>query len=459
MSMPSQFIWAQRDALHPNLRALYDSFNEEVVSIEKIETGQMVVMQGMFSSVDLELGAVIDAEDDVIVFGYALPSQINVLEAYSNRYDCESWSMEIGEDGGLWMTTWLFEEGQEDLLMEFVIKVLELDGFLEEVALFTGNNGVAETLFDLDLCVQAIEENLVYLPVSMRDELKPQKYCSCLANQVEADPDLVFALMDFTSPQAEQLMRTCWSDYCPDCGITFEEAMGQLHGDHGLIEELDEKSRRSFVHGCMTELMDTPFADDANVTFAQMEVACNCMFDEMRAQKDMTMVDLEDEHSVVMNEMFSACLSDLFLFDSNQGVLNAGRHPAGCRGVNYVPLLRGMAGTWKVKLGLGDSQKYFLIDSGASELVINEDWASQLRMKGVLSPYPTDVIALTLADGRSIAGEIYEASSLNIGECHIDDFEVVVVPEGGMLCGMGVLSLFSSWQIDEPNEQLILSID
>jgi clan AA aspartic protease (TIGR02281 family) len=118
-----------------------------------------------------------------------------------------------------------------------------------------------------------------------------------------------------------------------------------------------------------------------------------------------------------------------------------------------------MAGTWKVKLGLGDSQKYFLIDSGASELVINEDWASQLRTKGVLSPYPTDVIELTLADGRTIAGEIYQASSLNIGECSIDDFEVVVVSEGGMLCGMGVLSLFSSWQIDEPNEQLILSID
>jgi len=48
---------------------------------------------------------------------------------------------------------------------------------------------------------------------------------------------------------------------------------------------------------------------------------------------------------------------------------------------------------------------------------------------------------------------------LSIGGCDFYDFKVAVIPEGGMLCGMGVLSVFSSWQLDESNRQLVLTVD
>ena len=43
-----------------------------------------------------------------------------------------------------------------------------------------------------------------------------------------------------------------------------------------------------------------------------------------------------------------------------------------------------------------------------------------------------------------------------MGDCTYRNFVLGVVPEGGMLFGMGFLGLFDSWEIDSRNEVLIL---
>tara|TARA_Y100000385_G_scaffold134370_1_gene139512 strand:- start:1173 stop:1529 length:357 start_codon:yes stop_codon:yes gene_type:complete len=118
-----------------------------------------------------------------------------------------------------------------------------------------------------------------------------------------------------------------------------------------------------------------------------------------------------------------------------------------------------MSGTWKVKVNLGVSEKYLILDTGASELIINQDWADELKAQGILSNAPIDNISYTMADDREVFADIYVASRMSFGACDFYDFKVAVLPEGGMLCGMGVLSLFSSWHIDEGNRELVLMVD
>jgi hypothetical protein len=289
---------------------------------------------------------------------------------------------------------------------------------------------------------------------------KPEPYCNCLAELVADDPNLLFSMMDITSPEAVAAMRSCWSVYCPQCsalGLSFEKVMLGLQEDDEAIDELNDVVRRNFIRGCVNEGMNLPFADEVNLSFAQMESSCECVFEKVMAEDDLTMEDFEDPNGVLLNEMIDECMSDLLAVES---FLNEGSSPRGCAGTTRVSAIKdGFAGGWKVKISLGRSEKYLTLDTGASELVINEDWANELKAQGILGRTPIERIPFILADDSQVYADIYVATRLSIGGCDFYDFKVAVIPEGGMLCGMGVLSLFSSWQLDESDRQLVLTVD
>ena len=447
--------FAQRSSLPFALRVLYDSFEARM---EMVEGEWWLEMPDLIEGTDLPIFAYMDDDDDLTIGVTLGEPYVDVDAAYGQRNSLERWTVVRADDGDLLCFDWIQKYSEEDIVVEFVLSVLELSAFIEGWK--DSSAGAEEFLFDVEGCLRGIENAMTGAPLEYRRMFKPEPYCNCLAELVAGDPNLLFSMMDITSPEAVAAIRSCWSAYCPQCstlGLSFEQVMLGLQEDYEAIDELNDVVRRNFIRGCVNEGMNLPFADEVNLSFAQMESSCECVFEKVLAEDDLTMEDLEDPNGVLLNEMIDECMSDFLAVES---FLNEGSSPRGCAGTTRVSAIKdGFAGGWKVKISLGRSEKYLTLDTGASELVINEDWANELKAQGILGRTPIDRIPFILADDSQVYADIYVATRLSIGGCDFYDFKVAVIPEGGMLCGMGVLSVFSSWQLDESNRQLVLTVD
>ena len=110
---------------------------------------------------------------------------------------------------------------------------------------------------------------------------------------------------------------------------------------------------------------------------------------------------------------------------------------------------------FQTNMSFGEIEKYLTLDSGCSEVILNEDLAKSLKIAGDIGP--GDYLGLemfTLADGRDVAIEKYRVRQMKVGSCVMNDFVVGVIEEGGMLLGMGYLSLFDSWELDQSAQTL-----
>ncbi len=443
--------WSQGSSLPSPLRVLHDSFD---VSAENLDGIWWLEMPGLIDMTDLPIYASMDEENDLFIGVLIGQNDIDVQATYAQRESINRWSVVVTEDGGLMFKSWIFKTSEEDILLEFILSVAELSDFLQNAI----GSSSEEFLFDVAGCVNGIERSLDGSSMEYRSMLNPQSYCACLAELVVDDPDLLFAMMDITSPKSIEAMRACWSDFCPRCasiGISFEQAMLGLQGNSDAVGEINSTGRINFINGCVKAFL-LEERIDAEFTLSQMETSCECLYDRVLRQDGMTMAEYLDPNGVIYNEMLDECMSDLYAL---QVYLNEGARPRGCTGTMRLPVLRDMSGTWKVKVNLGVSEKYLILDTGASELIINQDWADELKAQGILSNAPIDNILYTMADDREVFADIYVASRMSFGACDFYDFKVAVLPEGGMLCGMGVLSLFSSWHIDEGNRELVLMVD
>ena len=73
-----------------------------------------------------------------------------------------------------------------------------------------------------------------------------------------------------------------------------------------------------------------------------------------------------------------------------------------------TPFLVNTGGEVRVKASFGSIEKYFTLDSGCSEVILNEELAKSLKIAGIIGP--GDYLGLemfTLADGREVAVEKY----------------------------------------------------
>ena len=454
VSLLPQQGYAQRSSLPFPLRVLYDSFDADM---EMVEGEWWLTFDDLLDETALPVYAYLDEEDDLTLGLLLEEPQFDLKNVLSLKDEVERWKFMEGSSGELLVFDWIFETTEEEILVEFLLSVAEISVFLNSLP---SSPDPDEMRFDVAGCMRGIEDAMVGAPAGMRQFFRPEPYCNCLSNLVDEDPDLLLYMLDITSPRSIEAMRTCWPDYCPNCatlGLTFEEVMLGLQEDGEALAEVNDISRRKFILGCVSTGMDLPVADEFNLTYAQMEAYCECAFDRLINEEQRSLADLDDPDGVLTNEVFSECISEHL---NMEAYLNEDVAPRGCLGKIRVPILKdGFSGLWKVKVSLGTMEKYLLIDTGASELVIHREWANQLVERGILGRSPIDRLPFVIADGSTVYADIYESTRMSLGGCDFNNFKIAVVPEGGMLCGMGVLGLFDNWQLDEANRQLVLTVE
>jgi aspartyl protease family protein len=131
--------------------------------------------------------------------------------------------------------------------------------------------------------------------------------------------------------------------------------------------------------------------------------------------------------------------------------------------VHEAPLSNDGGGTKHVWGWINDDGNLpvnFVLDSGASDVVIPEKLAKQLLRTGALTAadYRGAVLA-RMADGRVVKHQAYVLHSLTVGHWVVTDVPVMVVAGNTAepLLGQSFLSRFGRWAIDNNRSVLLLA--
>ena len=113
--------------------------------------------------------------------------------------------------------------------------------------------------------------------------------------------------------------------------------------------------------------------------------------------------------------------------------------------------------TYKIKLIIGGVVRYFVFDTGASELVINSELEQELLTNGKISS--DDYVAskeFEIADGSVIKARGVRLNNIVIGGFRVNNVVAYITEDGGMLCGMGLMNKFKTWEFDKENQMLTI---
>lgn len=330
------------------------------------------------------------------------------------------------------------------LVYEVLIDELTDESYLQET------ESLADQ-YSVQACIEGVEGAIKDMPYEYQQYIFAENFCNCIAEEFNKGGDKIFAVLNPTSPEGKELLRLCFPEYCPECpnlGLTFDLLFGAIDND-----DMKEKSSEAFIKACVRGVD----GEGVDASFAQMEEYCECAYEELLAQgesgKDLT--DYYDPNSTDAFELAAGCVHLLTDDGEASDLWNSEKGVALCNNVVAIPLVE-MNGGFYAKVQIGSESRYMLVDSGASEVLIDGEWAVLLQQLGILSTYSVGSQMFSIADDSQVQVDIYEVSSFQVGDCSYRDFQVGVIEEGGMLLGMGFLGLFGSWELDRDSKTLIL---
>ena len=92
----------------------------------------------------------------------------------------------------------------------------------------------------------------------------------------------------------------------------------------------------------------------------------------------------EDENSPAYNEIVLPCVKEVMFEKIENSNLNKSGDVTGIDSKISVPLIDDFDNGYKVKVSIDGVSKYFLIDTGASDLIIDSDLERELLLNGTL---------------------------------------------------------------------------
>lgn len=216
----------------------------------------------------------------------------------------------------------------------------------------------------------------------------------------------------------------------------------------------EERFEEGFIISCVRELENDPNLKDIDI---DIFAYCNCIKEEFlqRGFSISMLGELEDENSILFNEVLMSCLNEPGIFEENS---NSENDVTGYYNNIFVPVIN-IGGIFKVKISVGNLSKYFTIDSGASDMMVSTDFERDLILEGLVNrdDYLSDY-NYTLADGSIIKCRRILLNSIQIGEFIVNNVIVAVIDNSdiSLLLGKSFLDKFNNWSIDNKKSTLYL---
>lgn len=250
-----------------------------------------------------------------------------------------------------------------------------------------------------------------------------------------------------------------------DCVAEMEKQNPHIMDDINF-SNFTEFQEKVFLRECSKEIIATA-QRELEVVLTQRELEnladtiCNCsltnLIDSGFSINDFSDEDLE--HSSVYNEAIEPCfvtaLSNLLgarsvNFYDEKDIL-------GSASKSIVPLNDGIGGELKAKVTIAGYDKYFTLDTGASDMVINRHIERDLLLDGIIQR--SDYLGETefiLADNTFVTGQLVRINNVQIGDFTVNNVVVAIVDNANLLIGTSFLDKFQDWSLNRSTKELIL---
>jgi clan AA aspartic protease (TIGR02281 family) len=214
------------------------------------------------------------------------------------------------------------------------------------------------------------------------------------------------------------------------------------------------------VKNCVNTIMN----DTVNKRLFSKELAeeyCDCaikkLFSSGYTYKEI--LEIENENSSAFNEIAVPCMADVLKHKTEFKSSNS-FNSFDIKGGNYrslIPLIDYFGKGYKIKITISGITKYFLLDTGASDLIIDRDMERELLINGVLKKENyLNKTEYTLANNQTIKAQKIKVDKIIIGDYTLSNVIIAIIDDGSLLCGKSFLDKFKKWEIDKENKMLIL---
>ncbi|MCB9164124.1 MAG: retropepsin-like domain-containing protein [Flavobacteriales bacterium] len=179
---------------------------------------------------------------------------------------------------------------------------------------------------------------------------------------------------------------------------------------------------------------------------------CECVYESIK-NEPISLHELEsvkDRNSVLHNELAAPCLEGALL-----STIPSYASVSGQEAIDTVPVLNTMQG-YKLRMGLGQKEAYFLFDSGASDCFISASMESHLSASGSIQGHLPNM-SYEMANGDIVDCRRVIVGGLRIGSFTVDSVVMAVFDkEVQFLLGKSLMDRFTSWTFTEQGTGLVL---
>ena len=289
-------------------------------------------------------------------------------------------------------------------------------------------------------------------------EIETYKYCSCVSD------NLIPTINSWEMEKAvneNKIIDLFLEDKNLEILMNCLEGNFKVDDDYIFEDSSNSETQRKFsIKSCVKEILDAPENNDL-WTKKLAEEYCECAMDKLFSEgytyKDIQ--EIEDENSESFNEIAMPCIS-LVLGDNPEFKSSNTYNINDIEGDKYrsfIPLVDYLGQGYKIKISISGVSKYYLFDTGASDLIIDRDTERELLLNGVLKRGNyLGKTQYTTANNQIMEAQMVKVNNITIGDYTISNVVISVVDEGSLLCGKSFLDKFYKWEIDKQNKVLVL---
>lgn len=289
-------------------------------------------------------------------------------------------------------------------------------------------------------------------------EVETYKYCECVCD------NLIPTLNSWEMEKAikeNKLIDLFLKDKNLEIIMKCLEGNFKINEDFKLINSDNREIQKKIgIKSCVDEIMN----DSEKKGLWTKELAeeyCNCAISKFLSAgytyKDI--LELEDENSASFNEITLPCVTEVLKTNTEFKSSNS-YNVYDIKGGGYrslIPLVDYLGQGYKIKINISGVTKYYLFDTGASDLLINRETERELLLNGVLKKENyLNKKEYTLANNQTVKAQMIKLDKIIIGDYTLNNVVIAIIDEGSLLCGMSFLDKFKKWEIDKVNNVLIL---
>ena len=286
-------------------------------------------------------------------------------------------------------------------------------------------------------------------------------YCACVTDELYKS--ITYNQLE-TAAQNNNLEELLFNEENMKIIMKCAEDISEVSDDFSFSENqsiLDNKyAYQAAILSCKEEFMSDPEIQEM-YTEQDAEEYCICAINKLY-DSGFTFADLgkiEEEDSETFNEIAIPCVSLMLEKKGSDDVSNdyLPEDIVGEVNKSVVSLTDYMGKGYKLKLTIENIPKYFLFDTGASDLVINTDLERELLLNGSLKR--EDYLGkemYEMANGELEEAQLVRLNNIKIGDYVVNNVIAAIIENGSLLCGQSFFAKFRKWEFSAEKSEIIL---